>query len=353
MILVINAGSSNVKFALYEQSSLQQLYRSQVDTMQDVYTWLQANQTKYRITGIGHRVVHGGSMYSAPMLLSTQVIQQLKQYISLAPLHQPHNIAAIEFLMLQYPGITQIACFDTAFHTTQSALAKEFAIPAELTKAGVIRYGFHGLSYEYIASVLEERIGPSANTKVIVAHLGNGSSMCAMQELKSVATTMGFSALEGLMMGTRCGSIDPGVLLYLLQGQKFTVDNLTEFLYNKCGLAGVSNISNDMRELLSSADPKAKHAIDLYCYRAVVEFGKLLTVLQGCKALVFTGGIGENAGLVRAKICEQLAWLGVELDLVANSRNQKMINSKSSKLIISVIPTDEELIIAQHVKKLL
>lgn len=352
MILVINAGSSNVKFAIYDES-LTLKFRSQVSTIQEVYLWLSGNKQQFKITAVGHRVVHGGNKFFLPVVVTKEIIKQLKTLIPLAPLHQPHNIAAIEELMQLYPDLKQIACFDTAFHRTQIELAKQIAIPQELTDEGVQRYGFHGLSYEYIASVMQEQFGDKETNKVIVAHLGNGSSMCAMNDKKSVATSMGFSALDGLMMGTRCGSIDPGVLLYLLQEKKFKPDELSEFLYSHCGLLGVSGVSNDMRVLLDEQSERAKLAVDLYCYRAACEFGKLIVSLNGCDLLLFTAGIGENSPEVRSGICKWLAWLGIEIDQAANSGNKQIVSAVSSKIKVGMLHTDEELIIAQHVINLL
>lgn len=353
MILTINAGSSNVKFALFELESLTTKYQAQVNSMQDAFSWLKDNKKNYEISGVGHRVVHGGTNFFSPVLLNKAIVKQLKEFIPLAPLHQPHNIAAIEYIQKKYPALPQIACFDTAFHVTQLEIAKQFAIPAELTALGIIRYGFHGLSYEYIASVLEKHLGAVGKQKVIVAHLGNGASMCALENNRSVATTMGFSALDGLMMGTRCGSIDPGVLLYLLQEQKFNADELSAFLYNNCGLLGVSNISNDMQKLIASKESSAKKAMQLFCYFAAQELGKLLVSLQGCDAIVFTAGIGERSPDVREQICAWLKWFGVSLDADANRKNMNIISSVDSKVLVSVIPTNEEYIIAKHVKNLI
>lgn len=352
MILVVNAGSSNTKFAIYETESLKEITRSQVNNVKEVFAWLQERKADYTITSIGHRIVHGGSEFFAPVLLTETVILALKKLIPLAPLHQPHNLAAIEFFREEYPDLPQIGCFDTAFHRTQSRLAQQFAIPDTLTNEGIIRYGFHGLSYEYIASVLEKQIGTRAKGRVVVAHLGNGASMCAMQALRSVATTMGFSALDGLMMGSRCGSIDPGVLLYLLQEKKYDAEKLVKFLYYECGLLGVSNISNDMKKLIDSQEKSAQNAIDLFCYKAATELGKLLVNLGGCDAIIFTGGIGERAALVREKICAWLKWLGVKIDLASNNVNAHTISTEDSMVIVGVIPTDEEFIIAKHVKNL-
>lgn len=353
MILTINAGSSNIKFALFDNKTLALIHNAKVTTMQEVLDWLKANNSKYAITAIGHRIVHGGREFFQPVLLTNAILQQLKELIPLAPLHQPHNLTAVETLRDIYPNIPQVGCFDTAFHITQQELSKLFAIPESLTKDGIIRYGFHGLSYEYIASVMERSIGELANKKVIVAHLGNGSSMCAMTNKQSIATSMGFSALDGLMMGSRCGSIDPGVLLYLLQEKKYSSEALTELLYYKSGLLGVSALSNDIRILLANTNQQAQLAIDLYCYKAACEFGCLMTANAGCDALIFTAGIGENAAIIRSKICTWLKCFEVEINPKANHNNANIISAVDSKIKIAVIATDEELVIGQHTRAFL
>lgn len=348
MILTINAGSSNIKFAIFDYGTLDQVYNAQAETMHQVLDWLQEQKHKYTITAIGHRIVHGGTEFFEPVLLTKDILQQLEKLVPLAPLHQPHNLAAVDMLTDAYPAIPQVGCFDTAFHVTQQKLAKLFAIPESLTNSGIIRYGFHGLSYEYIADVMEQTIGSLANKKVIVAHLGNGSSMCAMYNKRSVATSMGFSALDGLMMGTRCGSIDPGVLLYLVQEKNYSQESLADLLYSKSGLLGVSGHSNDVRVLLSNTDLNSETAIDLYCYKVACEFGALVAAGTGCDALIFTAGIGENAVAIRAKICGWLKWFGVNIDAAANQSKQTIISSDSSKIMVVVIPTNEESIIARH-----
>jgi acetate kinase len=353
MILTINAGSSNIKFALFDQQNLTLIHHAQVDTMQEMLRWLKEQDTKYTLTAIGHRIVHGGVEFFEPVLLTKEVMQRLTKLIPLAPLHEPHNLNAVEIFAATYPSIPQVGCFDTAFHVTQQKLSKLFAIPEDLTNSGIIRYGFHGLSYEYIASVMEHSIEELAYKKVIVAHLGNGSSMCAMNNRRSVATSMGFSALDGLMMGSRCGAIDPGVLLYLLQEKKYSPDKLAELLYYKSGLLGVSGLSNDVRELLASTTSNSQTAIDLYCYKAACEFGFLMTANIGCDALIFTGGIGEHAAPIRSKICTWLKCFGVELDTGANNDNATIISSGGSKIKVAVLPTDEELVIGQHTRNLL
>jgi acetate kinase len=275
-------------------------------------------------------------------------MEKLAILIPLAPLHEPQNIQAIRIIQKTYPELPQIACFDTTFHHTQEKLATLFAIPRHFTEEGIIRYGFHGISYEYIASVMAQHIGEKANHRVIVAHLGNGASMCAMYQGKSVATSMSFTALDGLMMGTRCGRIDPGVLLYFIQEKNYSGKQLEHLLYNESGLLGVSTISHDMRILLASSDPKAKEAVDLFCYRAALEVGSLSVALGGCDALIFTAGIGEQAAVVRQKICTWLSWLGVKVNQKANQNNAIIISEEDSKIMVSVIPTNEEYMIAKH-----
>lgn len=350
MILVINAGSSNIKFALFEPVYLNLIFKNQVEKIQDVFEWLEKNKKDYLITAIGHRVVHGGTEFSKPVLINKKNLQQIKNLTSLAPLHQTHNVAAIEMFLKYDPILPQVACFDTAFHTTQAELGKLYAIPKELSNAGVIRYGFHGLSYEYIASMMQDKIGTLASQKVIVAHLGNGASMCALQNGISIATTMGFSVLEGLMMGTRCGSIDPGVLLYLLQQKNYSPEEVSNLLYYKSGLLGVSGISNDVKQLLEVNNSDTRHAIDLFCYKAATEFAKMQMALGGCNALIFTGGIGERAAKIRLKICEHLEWLNVRINIIANDSNRSIISSNNSSILVATIPTYEEFIIARYTR---
>ncbi len=314
--------------------------------------WLQAHLDG-PLAAAGHRVVHGGDHFVEPVLINTAVCAQLEQLIPLAPLHQPHNLAAIRALMALQPGLPQVACFDTAFHRTQDPRARQFALPREITAGGVKRYGFHGLSYEYIAGMLPLYLGAHAEGKVIVAHLGNGASLCALRNRQSVATTMGFTALDGLMMGTRCGTVDPGVLLYLMREKAMNVDAIEDLLYRRSGLLGVSGLSSDMRDLLASDSPAAAEAIALFCYRAVREIGSLAAALGGLDALVFTAGIGECAPPVRTRICEALAWLGVALDETAHRAGQAMISSRDSRVSVYVIPTNEEAVIASHTARLL
>jgi len=279
--------------------------------------------------------------------------EKLERLVTLAPLHQPHNLAAIDAIAKVAPGMPQIACFDTSFHRTRPRLARLFALPRELTDEGIIRYGFHGLSYEYIAAALPEQLGILADGRVIVAHLGNGASMCAMQGRRSVATSMGFTALHGLMMGRRCGSLDAGVVLHLLQNRGMSTAQVRHMLYPESGLLGVSGISNNMQVLQECADPKTREAIDLFCYRAACELGSLVTALEGLDAIVFTAGIGENSAEVRRRICERLAWLGVELDQTANDADETVISAADSKVDVLVVPTNEEAVIAKATRAMI
>jgi acetate kinase len=303
--------------------------------------------------GVGHRVVHGGSRFTGPIIVNKQVLAELHELIPLAPLHQPYNLAAIEAVLERLPGVPQVACFDTSFHRGQSAIAQLVPLPRELRQAGLQRYGFHGLSYEYISSVLPQVAPEIANGRVIVAHLGSGASMCAMKERKSVDSTLGFTALDGLCMGTRPGALDPGVVLHLFQGLKLSTSEVESLLYKKSGLLGISGISNDMRDLLGRSEPEARLAIDYFVYRAAKEIGALAAVLRGVDAIVFTAGIGENSAEIRQRICESSAWLGIELDPEANAGKGPRISTRESQVSVWVIPTNEELIIAQHMASLL
>jgi acetate kinase len=315
---------------------------------------LRGSDSGWQIAGVGHRIVHGGEKFSQPVVLDGATVDFLRGFTPLAPLHQPHNLAGVEAITAALPGIPQVACFDTAFHRSQPELAQLFALPRAITAQGVRRYGFHGLSYEYIAEALPGVLGAErARGRVIVAHLGNGASMCAMQDLKSRASTMGFTAVDGLMMGTRTGNLDPGVLLYLMDYRKMDSKALTSLLYKESGLLGVSGISGDMRVLLESTAPEAREAIDLFCYRIVREIGSLAAGLGGLDALVFTGGIGEHSAAVRAQVCAQLGWLGVALDSAASAANAIMISAGDSGIDVCVIPTNEEWIIARHTARLL
>jgi acetate kinase len=383
-ILVLNAGSSSIKFSVFpghDRPSRQHIIcegecagighrvhftakdgagSSQVDqylaegtrheeALAALLRWFEDHFRDHRLVAAGHRVVHGGSRYAAPVVIDAAVTADLQRLVPLAPLHQPHNLAAITALGKLHPGLPQIACFDTAFHHTQPEVATAFALPRSLAADGIRRYGFHGLSYEYIASVLPGILGPAAaEGRVVVAHLGSGASLCAMHRRKSVATTMGFTALDGLMMSRRCGALDPGVLLYLLQQKGMTADAVSDLLYHDSGLFGVSGISDDMRDLLASPDPRAKEAIDLFVYRIARELGSLAGALGGLDALVFTAGIGEHAAEIRRRVCQDAAWLGINLDQAANAAGGPQISTAGSRASAWVIPTDEDLTIARH-----
>jgi acetate kinase len=321
--------------------------------LENLFSWIQKNIADKNLQAIGHRIVHGGRYFIKPVKITSAVFQKIASLTQLDPLHLPHNLQAIAYVKKHFPQLTQVACFDTAFHHTQPEIAKLFAIPKKFAKQGIIRYGFHGLSYEYIASILPKYLGRKAQGKIIVAHLGSGASLCAIERQKSVATTMSFSTLDGLMMATRCGEIDPGVLLYLLQTKKFSVATLENLLYKKSGLLGISMQSDDMRALLKSPHPDAKQAISLFCYRAALAIGAMSMALKGCEAIIFTGGIGERAATIRAEISAYLAWLGVKIHTQANQQNASCISSKASTMGVYVLPTNEELMIAQHTAALI
>jgi acetate kinase len=309
--------------------------------------------SEHTIVAVGHRVVHGGRNFSQPVRMDPAVLDALDALVPLAPLHQPHCLAGIRAVAAVAPQLPQVACFDTAFHHTQLAIARALALPRRLTEQGLQRYGFHGLSYEYIASVLPEFDAAAAAGRTVVAHLGNGASMCALRNGRSVATTMGFSALDGLPMGTRCGSIDPGVLFYLMDQHHMSVRDLERVLYSESGLLGVSGLSSDMRTLLESSSQHAAEAVELFVYRIGRELGSLAAALEGLDAIVFTGGIGEHASKVRARVCRTARWLGVELDENANAAGGPRVSQASSRVTAWVIATNEELMIARHMVQLL
>jgi acetate kinase len=390
-IVVLNAGSSSLKFSLFLQgpSGLQQTLDGQIeglftdphlvarDAAHQVVAqrhWgagvqlghdgaltamlevLEASQGSHRLLGVGHRVVHGGARFSQPLLIDAQVLADLRRFESLAPLHQPHNLAPIAALMERAPDLPQVACFDTAFHRTNPDIAQMFGLPLEMFEQGIRRYGFHGLSYEYIASVLPEVDARAARGATVVMHLGNGASLCALRGGASVASTMGFTAVDGLMMGTRTGSLDPGVVLYLMAEQGLSAKEVETLLYSRSGLLGVSGISSDMRTLLASPAPRARLAIDLYCYRIRRELGSMVAALGGMDALVFTAGIGEHAAAIRQAVCRDAAWLGVSLDEAANASAGSGIarlSAPDSKVSVWCIPTNEEAMIARHTVQLL
>jgi acetate kinase len=315
--------------------------------------WLQSRYHGGKVLGVGHRVVHGGSRFAEPTVVSQETLAQLQELTPLAPLHQPYNLAAIEAVFERLPGVPQVACFDTSFHCGHSAVAALVPLPRDLCKSGLQRYGFHGLSYEYIASVLPQVAPEIARGRVIVAHLGSGASLCALKEGKSVDTSLGFTALDGLCMGTRPGALDPGVVLYLFQYLGLPAKEVETILYKKSGLLGISGISNDMRDLLGGNEPEAQLAVDYFLYRAAKEIGALVAVLGGIDGLVFTAGIGENSAEIRRRICESAAWLGLELDAEANTNRGPRISTSQSKVSTWVIPTNEEIMIARHTGALL
>ena len=384
--LVLNAGSSSLKFSVFQRPAGEAWRleaRGQIEGIgvsprlsvkdsdgeilanQDVdvrdgeaavaalAAWLKSNYGGSRVLGIGHRVVHGGARFKGPTILSPPVLDHLRELIPLAPLHQPYNLAAIEAAMNRLPDVPQVACFDTSFHRGQPPVAELIPLPRDLRQAGLQRYGFHGLSYEYIASVLPEVAPKIAHGRVIVAHLGSGASLCALKDGKSVDSTLGFTALDGLCMGTRPGTLDPGVVLHLFQGLGLTSKEVETLLYKKSGLLGISGISNDMRDLLGRTEPDARLAVDYFVYRAAKEIGALTAVLGGIDGLVFTAGIGENSPEIRERICKASAWLGVELNESANRNREAEISTSRSKVSAWVIPTNEELMIARHTGSLL
>jgi len=383
---VFNAGSSSIKFAIFNDDAQQSLlFRGQMEKIgvgpsltvegpagekliENEWGAKDVNHqsgTKIilesciallggeAIEGIGHRVVHGGTIFAAPTVVTKDVVASLKSLCPLAPLHQPHNLTPIESIMAEAPHIPQVACFDTAFHQTQEHLAHSFALPRELTDAGVRRYGFHGLSYEYVSGKLREIAPDKADGRIIVAHLGNGASLCAMHHGRSVATTMGFTAVEGLVMGTRCGSIDPGVLIYLMDEKGMDARALEELIYKKSGLLGVSGLSPDMRTLRGSDDPRAREAIDLFIYRIVREIGSLSAALGGLDGIVFTGGIGQRDVKTRKEVIDGCGWLGAAIDEQLNAVGEGRIDAASSRIPVWVLPTDEERVIARHTAELL
>lgn len=386
-VLVINSGSSSIKFAIYGASTVagpNALYTGAIEgigrdanlaahdsagtsiasisipktashdmALSALLDWIERRSLGLNIVMAGHRVVHGGSDFTEAVKITPEILAQLNALSPLAPQHQPHNLAAIRALARIHPELPQIACFDTSFHTTQSSVATAFALPRALSQQGIKRYGFHGLSYEYIATVLPEHIGQAADGRVVVAHLGHGASMCAMVKRRSVATTMGFSALDGLMMGTRCGSIDPGVILYLLDHERMNSRGIERLLYEQSGLLGVSGESDDMRDLLLSTSLHAAQAVELFVYRIARELGSLVAALGGLDALVFTGGIGEHSPEIRARVCRQSAWLGIALDDVKNRAGGVLISEPTSQIRALALHTDEESIIARSCMKMI
>ncbi|AUN93674.1 acetate/propionate family kinase [Pseudazoarcus pumilus] len=387
-LLVLNAGSSSLKFGVFaaDRADAPALLSGQIDAIgvkprlraskgderfdealptpenaehahEDALTWLldwlREHLAALELVAAGHRVVHGGTHFSAPVRIDETVLEELEALVPLAPLHQPHNLRGIRALAAQLPELPQVACFDTAFHHTQDTRAATFALPRALTEEGVRRYGFHGLSYEYVAAQLPALLDERADGRVVVAHLGAGASLCAVRGRESVATTMGFTALDGLMMATRPGSLDPGVLLYLMEHKRMDAAAITRLLYHESGLAGVSGISPDMRVLLDSDARAAAEAVELYCYRVARETGSLMAALGGLDAIVFTAGVGEHSAPVRERVCELLTWTGLRLDAARNVTHGPRIEADDSAVAVGVVPTDEESVIARATRELL
>jgi acetate kinase len=386
--LVLNAGSSSLKFCVYRRSEaeawrleargqiegigtsprlsardeagerlvdqkLDEAVRDGKAALDALAAWLRSRYGGARVLGVGHRVVHGGARFAGPTVVTPAVLEELRALVPLAPLHQPHNLAAIEAVFDRLPDVPQVACFDTSFHRGQPAVAQLVPLPKELRDAGVQRYGFHGLSYEYIASVLPEVAPEIAQGRVVVAHLGSGASLCALREGRSVDSTLGFTALDGLCMGTRPGALDPGVVLHLFQERGLSPKEVETILYKKSGLLGISGTSNDMRDLLASETAEARLAVDYFVYRCAKEIGALAAVLGGIDGLVFTAGIGENSPEVRRRVCQASAWLGIDLDESANAARGPRISRAGSRVSAWVIPTNEELMIARHTGRVL
>lgn len=387
-IAVLNAGSSSLKFSLFAKvgealdliagGQAEGLYTAPHFVAKDrngttlgekawgdgfklghdgaldyLIAFLRTELGEQQLIGVGHRVVHGGLVYSRPVRVDAAVLAALEKYIPLAPLHQPHNLAPIRALLERAPKLPQVACFDTAFHRDQAEVAQAFALPRSITDRGVRRYGFHGLSYEYIAQALPAYDPGAAHRKTIIMHLGNGCSMCALMNGRSVASTMGFTPVDGLPMGTRCGALDPGVMLYLMDELGMDARAIEKLIYQQSGLLGVSGISSDMRVLQASSEPGAKTAIDLFIYRIGRELGSLTAALGGLEAIVFTAGIGENSAILRERVCHDARWLGVELDTAANNAGGPPISTAASRVVAWVIPTNEELMIARHTRNVL
>src|SRR5271168_504958 len=383
LIGVINAGSSSLKFSVYEGE--RRLLAGQVDglgvrpsasatgpdgeaipppdlgaappstpseVLPAVLPWTRERLGARRLAALGHRVVHGGLHHSRPARVTPELLAELEALVPLAPLHEPHNLAPIRTALTLNPDLPQVACFDTAFHRTAPEVEQAFALPYSFYEEGIRRYGFHGLSYEYIASVLAEHAPEIANGRVVVAHLGNGCSACAMRDRVSIATTMGFTALDGLPMGTRCGELDAGVVLHLIQQKGMSAEALVDLLYRRSGMLGLSGISSDFRALLASDNPRAHFAVEVFCYRVAGHIASLAAALGGLDGIVFTAGVGENAAPVRSLICRACAWLGLELDEAANREHQQRISRANSRVAAYVIKTDENLMIARHARAL-
>lgn len=386
-IAVLNAGSSSIKYSLFacEQDDLKLFLRGQIEGLftsprfvaidgtghtvserawgegtrlghdggiQHLFDYLRKELVNHRLIGVGHRVAHGGMKFTEPVRVNAGVMEALERLVPLVPLHQPHNLAPIKTIFERAPQLAQVACFDTSFHHTNPKVSQLFGLPLDYAEAGVRRYGFHGLSYEYIASVLANYDGAAASGRTIVLHLGSGSSMCAMRGGTSVASSMGFTGVDGLPMGTRSGSLDPGVLLFLMDQRKMDARSIEKLIYQQSGLVGLSGISSDMRALLASDDPRAKLAVDVFVYRVGRELGSQVAALGGLDAIVFTAGIGERSTAIRTRVCADASWVGVKLDETANAVGGPRISAADSKVSVWVIPTNEELIIARHTKRM-
>jgi acetate kinase len=387
VLLVLNAGSSSLKFCVYapaadtwrldargqiegigtaarlsardgsgrvlDDQRLEGSVRDARAALDSLATWLRNRFQGAHVLAVGHRIVHGGTRHAAPVIMTPQVLDYLKTLVPLAPLHQPFNLAAIEAVAVRLPGVPQVACFDTGFHRGHAAVAELVPLPLEIRGGGVQRYGFHGLSYEYIASVLP-RVAPEiAAARVVVAHLGSGASLCALKNGRSIDSSFGFTALDGLCMGTRPGALDPGVVLYLFQNLGLSAGEVETILYKKSGLLGISGISNDMRDLLDHESPDARLAVDYFVYRAVREIGAMAATLGGIDGLVFTAGIGERSAVIRERMCDASSWLGIEIDREANATHGSRISAPTSRVSVWVIPTNEEEMIARHTARLL
>jgi acetate kinase len=383
LIGVINAGSSSLKFSFYEGEK--RLLAGQVDgigvnpkasatgpdgaavappelgrkpatapseLLPAIIPWARERLGGRRLAALGHRVVHGGLRHSGPARVTPELLAELEALVPLAPLHEPHNLAPIKMALRLNPDLPQVACFDTAFHRTAPEVEQAFALPYSFYQDGIRRYGFHGLSYEYIASVLPQRAPEIANGQVVVAHLGNGCSACALRDRVSIATTMGFTALDGLPMGTRCGELDAGVVLHLIQQKHMPPDELVDLLYRRSGMLGLSGFSSDFRDLLASDERRAHFAVEVFCYRVARHIASLAAALGGLDGVVFTAGVGENAAPVRSAICRACAWLGLDLDEAANREDKERISTPNSRIAAYVIKTDENLMIARHARAL-
>lgn len=382
VILIANAGSSSLKISIFEiqdrkirdkiyniflekndnkilfhinknYESTAQINDDAILVMIELFEEWWKKQKDLNLIATGHRVVHGGKDFNKPVLVDEKISEVLKELIPLSPLHQPYNLKVLDLFFQKYQEVSHIACFDTSFHSTNPPIAKAFGLPKKYYEKGVIRYGFHGLSYKYVSSHFKEMTKEDLPEKTIIAHLGSGSSLCAIKNGISLASSMGFSVLDGVMMGTRCGNLDPGVVLYLFEHEKLTTAEITDLLYKKSGLLGVSGESSDMRTLLASNSPDAKFAIDLFAHRIVLEIGKLTAALEGLDCLIFTAGVGQNSAIIRKMIGEKLLWLGIEIDNTKNQKNEHIISAESSKIKVFALPTNEELIIAEEVMKFL